>query len=70
MQCFRASRQQRLFQANQRLPARIFFAPPFERLFSSQSNGIQQPSNGFLKVRWVRKHRDDAKVATDLQQKK
>jgi hypothetical protein len=39
-------------------PARIFFAGCFERLFSSQSNGFEQPSNGFKKplIRWVRKH--------------
>jgi hypothetical protein len=57
----RASREQRLFQANQRLPAAAFSSDgrgALSDFFSSQSNGFQQPSNGFKKllVRWVRKH--------------
>ncbi len=57
MQCFRASREQRLFQAF--LPASVLRGA-LSDLFSSQSNGFQQPSNGFKKplVRWVRKHWD------------
>ncbi len=53
------AREQRLFQANQRLPAASVLRGALSEFFSSQSNGgSQQPSNGFKKplVRWVRKH--------------